>query len=168
MLFRLWNFIRSRWVFTRLNAREAAAAVSSRAETQGESADGAPGPALSPVEAGFGAAQQGLADWEDEPDEEEDFAGEDGDGVDPAEADPFISSAPATSPLPAVSLADRREIATREALAGVHKIYLNIPAGPGSLAEALATLLAHGQVTAEFIDPPDDEPHIRYEPVVRK
>jgi hypothetical protein len=82
-----------------------------------------------------------------------------------SEPDPFIATPHDIAPSrPAQDLAQRRALAIQEALHGAHRIYLTTSAGPGSLAEALAGLLREGRVTAQFIDTPDDEPHILYEP----
>lgn len=46
----------------------------------------------------------------------------------------------------------RRAESLAEAMIGEHRIYLSDPTGPGSLAEALNTLVQQGRVTAKFQD----------------
>ncbi len=62
-------------------------------------------------------------------------------------------------------LLDARSEAERLALAGSHRITPNDPAGPGSLAEALARLEAEGRVHSEVVDDPALGFYILYQPV---
>jgi len=91
--------------------------------------------------------------WEDEDDDELDLP------------DPFINSPPAQLETLDVNLEQRRAEARAEALAGEHRIYLSMPVGPGSLAEALHQLSDQGMVEAEFVDDGQREPHIHYRPL---
>lgn len=100
-----------------------------------------------------------------EPEEEQDEDGgwEDEDFEDPDDPDPFISGA---EPEPDdADLQERRAAARATALSGEQRIYLSMPAGPGSLAEALEQLATEGLVTAEFVGDGEDAPHILYRPV---
>jgi hypothetical protein len=58
----------------------------------------------------------------------------------------------------------RRAGSQAHALIGEHRIYLSDPTGPGSLAEALNTLVQQGQVTAEFLDDGEAGAFILYRP----
>lgn len=108
------------------------------------------------------AQRPGAADDEPE-DEDEGWEDEDDDELDLP--DPFISSPSAQLETPDFDLEQRRADARAEALAGEHRIYLSMPAGPGSLAEALNQLSAEGRVEAEFVEDGQREPHILYRPL---
>ena len=99
-------------------------------------------------------------------DEEEDEDGgwEDEDLEDPDAPDPFITGAVEAPPVDA-DLAELRAAARATALSGEQRIYMSMPAGPGSLTEALEQLAAEGLVTAEFVSDGEDGPHILYRPV---
>lgn len=102
---------------------------------------------------------------DEEEDEDEDAGWEDEEIDDPDAPDPFITGAPAEDETDLADLAERRAAARASALLGEQRIYLSMPAGPGSLAEALEQLAAEGLVTAEFVSEGEDAPHILYRPV---
>ncbi len=116
----------------------------------------APPPAVGPVEAAppFEAAEE---DGEAAADTEETEAEDD---------DPFSGGELLQISLPTASsvAADRQE-AERLALGGPTKVTLTDPAGPGSLAETLASLEAEGRVRSEIVDDPELGPYILYHPV---
>ncbi len=93
--------------------------------------------------------------------------GEDPDDTDAEEEDPTLGSGEALKiDLPtAGELLDARSEAESLALAGSHRITPNDPAGPGSLAEALARLEAEGRVHSEVVDDPASGFYILYQPV---
>lgn len=103
-----------------------------------------------------------AADAEEE--EDDDAGWEDEEDLDLDEPDPFISGALAEDESVDADLEARRAAAREAALAGEQRIYFSMPAGPGSLAEALNQLSAEGLVEAEFVDG-DGEPHIVYRPL---
>ncbi len=97
----------------------------------------------------------------------------DDDGEDPDDADAegedrtLGSGATLKMNLPtAGELLDARSEADCLALAGSHRITPNDPAGPGSLAEALARLEAEGRVHSKVVDDPASGFYILYQPVV--
>ena len=94
--------------------------------------------------------------------------GEDPDDADAEEEDPTLGSGETLKiDLPtAGELLDARSQAESLALAGSHRITPNDPAGPGSLAEALARLEAEGRVHSEVVDDPASGFYILYQPVV--
>jgi hypothetical protein len=102
--------------------------------------------------------------------EDEDEAGGDDEGDEPLDEeetgpDPFVTpGAPTISSLAEREIGQERLAARAEALQGEHRIYISTVAGPGSLAEALNTLLAEGLVTAQFIDQGQEESFILYAP----
>jgi hypothetical protein len=98
-------------------------------------------------------------------DEDEDAGWEDEEVDDPDAPDPFITGSQAEDEADGADLAERRAAARAMALLGEQRIYLSMPAGPGSLAEALEQLAAEGLVTAEFVSEGEDAPHILYRPV---
>ena len=97
-----------------------------------------------------------------------DDVGEDPDDTDAEEEDPTLGSGETLKiDLPtAGELLDARSEAESLALAGSHRITPNDPAGPGSLAEALARLEAEGRVHSEVVDDPASGFYILYQPVV--
>ena len=176
----LWSFLRSLWPWRarpRPQTPEAAEPADAGRELPPLEAPPleAPEPAIlddhaaEPAEAptqGAPPADEARATEEpadDEPDEDGGWEDED----DPDAPDPFINPSPAEIEPPDADLEQRRAEARAEALAGEHRVYLSMPAGPGSLAEALNQLSAEGLVEAEFVDDGDDEPHIRYRPATR-
>jgi hypothetical protein len=100
---------------------------------------------------------------EEQVDEDEGWEDED----EPDAPDPFISASPAQLETLGPGLEQRRAEARAAAIAAEHLIYLSMPAGPGSLAEALNQLSAEGMVEAEFVDDGQGEPHIVYRPAQR-
>lgn len=111
-----------------------------------------------------GEAAPDVYVWTDPEDADEDEGWEDEDD-DLDGPDPFIRGEPVEDEPFDVDLEARRSAARAEALEGEQRVYLHMPAGPGSLAEALNQLLAEGLVQAEFVEGGDDEPHILYRPV---
>ena len=93
--------------------------------------------------------------------------GEDPDDADAEGEDPTLSSGETFKiDLPtAGELLDARSEAERLALAGSHRITPNDPAGPGSLAEALARLEAEGRVHSEVVDDPEVGFYLLYQPI---
>lgn len=118
-------------------------------------------PAESPVE-------PAKAEPEGEPSEDDDedagWEDEEEDDDDPDAPDPFISGAPLEEESIDVDLAQRRAAARATALSGEQRIYLSMPAGPGSLAEALEQLADEGLVKGEFVGDGEGGPHILYRP----
>jgi hypothetical protein len=108
------------------------------------------------------------ASWADHAQQEDEDEGwEDEEDDEPDAPDPFISSTLIPNGTLEGDLAQRRADARANAFVGEHRIYLSMPAGPGSLAEALAGLSGEGMVDAEFVDDGQGEPHILYRPVRR-
>ncbi|HKR87356.1 MAG TPA: hypothetical protein VJS38_04215 [Phenylobacterium sp.] len=114
------------------------------------------------VEPAEPAATEPPVSEEDE-EQDEDGGWEDEDFEDPDDPDPFISGAAPEAD--DADLKERRAAARATALSGEQRIYLSMPAGPGSLAEALEQLATEGLVTAEFVGDGEDAPHILYRPV---
>ncbi|WP_158915844.1 hypothetical protein [Caulobacter sp. S45] len=109
-----------------------------------------------------------LRDGLEEEEDEDEAAGEDGEEAsEDGAGDPFISLVPESAPRKAPALTEMRAAARLQGLSGEHKIYLFTMAGPGSLAEALIHLLDEGRVIAEFVDRPEEEPHLLYRPKAR-
>ena len=101
-------------------------------------------------------------------DEDEDEDGDD-EGDEPLEdemgPDPFVTQvAPVVVPLADREITQERKDARAEAMRCEHRIYISSVAGPGSLAEALNTLLAEGLVTAQFVDQGAENSFILYTP----
>lgn len=95
-----------------------------------------------------GKIADAVNDKEDEDDPDEEAFVEDTDQLGEA-----VSSARmAIERALAETLRLRRAESLAEAMIGEHRIYLSDPTGPGSLAEALNTLVQQGRVTAEFQD----------------
>jgi hypothetical protein len=61
-------------------------------------------------------------------------------------------------------LRDARAAARVEALAGPHRVLLSMPAGPGSLPEALKFLEEAGHVQSTFVEDEELGPHLLYTP----
>lgn len=109
------------------------------------------------------AAAALAADQLDETDDEDGGWEDEDDDLDAP--DPFISGPPVDEAPVDADLEARRAAARAEALCGEQRIYLSMPAGPGSLAEALHELAAEGLVEATFVEEDEAEPHILYRPV---
>ena len=167
----LWSFLRGLWPWNRRPqpsptprpepAVEAAPGTREAAEPISPAVEPIPGPAASPPDEIQAAAETAGTEAEAE-EADEDGGWEDEEIDDPDAPDPFITALPAESEPVDADLAARRAAAREAALSGEQRIYLSMPAGPGSLAEALEKLAAEGLVTSEFIG--EGEPHILYRP----
>ena len=158
----LWSFLRSLWRRRKQPAPERTAPVEPPpCEPVVQEAVPVPTPAKrgeAPVAPSSPALEEPTDEdegWDEGWDEEEE---------DLEAPDPFISASTAQIDPPDADLEQRRSEARAEALAGEHRIYLSMPAGPGSLAEALNQLSTEGMVEAEFVDDGQGEPHILYRP----
>jgi hypothetical protein len=98
--------------------------------------------------------------------EDEDDWGQDGDEEDlEGEPDPFIRGTAPEIDFHAADVRAMRAKARADALSGEHRLLLSSTAGPGSLAEALNSLVAEGRVEAEFVDDPLDGPAMIFRPI---
>jgi hypothetical protein len=166
----LWSFLRGLWPWRARPKPAPPPRPEPRAAPEPaspEEADPSPPPSEAvppaPAHVEAGHAEPVVPDETPDEPEDEDGGWEDEDVDDPDSPDPFISNAPIERQPDDADLAERRASARATALSGEQRIYLSMPAGPGSLAEALEQLAAEGLVTAEFVGD-DGEPHILYRP----
>jgi hypothetical protein len=164
----LWSFFRSLWPWrTRpqpknLRAAEPLTTAGELRLPEGPSSQTSVAATVH-SDAAEAPAQGSCAADDEQEDEDEGWEDEDDDELELP--DPFISSPPAQLETRDVNLYQRRADARADALSGEHRIYLSMPVGPGSLAEALHQLSAEGMVEAEFVDDGQREPHIHYRPL---
>lgn len=133
-------------------------------------ADGSSRPPAEPAEtpsAVAGAAERAsTADPSPEQQDAELAAEDDEEALDDEDEEEGLEATPLPDDVLQAQLREARAAARETALAGPHRVLLSMPAGPGSLPEALKLLEEAGRVESTFVDDAELGPHLLYVPVV--